>query len=79
MADKITTSKQFTLNWRDAGKGILTAAGAAGAASIYTALTNTPVHVDWKIVGIAAATAGVGYIVKNFFTPSQTVIKTPQS
>lgn len=74
--EQITTSKQFRINWRDAGKGCIVAALTAGLTAVYTALTDVPVHtIDWKVVGIAAATAGVGYIIKNWLTPSQTVIK----
>jgi D-arabinose 1-dehydrogenase-like Zn-dependent alcohol dehydrogenase len=74
MANEITTSKQFTVNVRDIIKGVLVAAISAAASAAYTALTVIPVHIDWKQMGIVGITAGLGYIIKNFFTPAQTVI-----
>ena len=79
MANEVTTSKQFTVNWRDAAKGLLVAALSAVVSAIYTALAVVPLHIDLKQMGIVGLTAGVGYLVKNFLTPAQTVITgTPQ-
>lgn len=75
MADATITSKQFSLNWQDLGKGALVSAVAAGLTALYQILSTgvTPTVQDLKSVGLVATTAGVAYLVKNFFTPSQVI------
>jgi hypothetical protein len=71
----ITTSKQYSLNYRDVLKGLLVS-GVTGALTVAEqALTTTPVVVSWKAIGLAALAAGVAYLLKNLFTPSQTIVK----
>lgn len=71
----VTTSKQYTINYRDVLKGLLVS-GVTGALTVAEqALTTTPVVFSWKSIGLAALAAGVAYLLKNLFTPSQTVIK----
>lgn len=71
----VTTSKQYTINYRDVLKGLLVS-GVTGALTVAEqALTTTPVVFSWKAIGLAALAAGVAYLLKNLFTPSQTVIK----
>ncbi len=71
----VTTSKQYSINWRDAGKGILVSALTGALTAAEQALTTTPVVISWKTIGIAGLAALGAYLLKNFFTPSQTVIK----
>lgn len=71
----IVTSKQYTINWRDAGKGVLVSAITGALTAAEQALTTTPVVISWKTIGIAGLAALGAYLLKNFFTPSQTVIK----
>lgn len=75
MATEVTTSKQFTVNWQDILKGLLVSVISAIITAIYGALTVVPFHLDFKQIGIVGLTAGVGYLMKNFFTPSQTIVK----
>ena len=74
MANEITTSKQFTVNFQDIFKGVIVAAASAVVTAVYAALTTVPPHFDLKQIGIVGLTAGLGYVIKNFFTPAQTVI-----
>jgi hypothetical protein len=70
----ITTSKQGTLNWRDLFKGLLVS-GVTGALTVAEqALTTTPVVISWKAIALAGLAALIAYLLKNLFTPSQTVI-----
>lgn len=68
-------SKQFALNSRDFLNGLIVAVAGAGAAALESALTTTPVVFNWQQIGYTALAAGVGYIVKNFFSkPSTTTV-----
>lgn len=67
------TSGIFSLNWLDVGKGAIVAAVSAGLTAVYGVLTNTG-PIDWEAVGKVALTAGIGYLIKNAFTPSQEVV-----
>lgn len=70
-----TTSSIFSINWQDAIKGFIVAAISAPLTLIYTSLDAGTFTLDWKKIGLIAATAGLSYIVKNFLTPS-TVVST---
>ena len=78
MADVTTTSKQFSLNLQDLGKGALVSAVAAGLTAFYTILSSgaTPTLAALKSIGLVALTSGVAYLVKNFFTPEQVITQT---
>lgn len=75
MANEVVTSKQFTVNWRDIAKGFLMAAIGAALSPILESLQAGIFKIDWLHVAAGAITAGLAYLMKNFFTPSQTVIK----
>ena len=65
-------SSLFSLNFKDAGKGLLVAFITAFLAGI-TAAINTgalPTLDQIKVSAIAGVTAGVAYLIKNFFTNS---------
>ena len=69
MADVQVTSKQYSVNWKDILKGALVAVGMVILTPVEEAL-RTGGKIDWTIVGGAAVTAFVTYLVKNFFTPA---------
>ena len=75
MAEVKTTSKTFTLDWKDAGKGLLVAVVSAVLTAIYESLEQGEIKFDWKHIGIVAATTAASYLLKNFFTPAQQVTK----
>lgn len=70
----ITTSKKYTLNWMDAGKGLAVAVGAAVVPIIYSTIEAGTLTFNLKVIGITALGAAFGYLRKNFFAESQTVI-----
>lgn len=70
----VTTSKQFSLNLSDAGKGLLMAVAGAVLAAIQTSLDAGQVTFNWKVISMTAISAGTAYLLKNFFTPSKTIV-----
>ncbi len=71
----VIVSNRFSLIWADGLKGLTTAVITAVLTVIYQALTNTPVVFNWKQIAIVGATAGVGYLLKNFFSNTVTLAK----
>jgi len=67
------TSSQFTLNWRDAAKGLLVAVIGAVLTAVQNSLANGEITFNWKQIGIVALTTGVAYLLKNFFEPAKVV------
>lgn len=74
----VQTSKQFTINWRDITKGLVIAAISPVIPIVSDTINSGSLTFDWKHIGLTALSAVVAYLVKNFFTPSQTVIKDGQ-
>lgn len=70
-----TTSKLFTINFQDIAKGLLMAVIVPVIAIIEQSLQAGNLTFDWKVIGGAALAGGMGYLVKNFFSPS--VITSP--
>ena len=84
--ETVTTSKQFSLNLQDAGKGFAVAVFSALITGVYQYMSNLiatgsalvpPTVNDLKTMGFVAVFAGVGYLFKNFIQPSQTIIVPP--
>lgn len=73
----ITTSKKYTWNWMDAGKALVVAALSPIVPIVQASLAAGNFQLPWKTMGLTALSAGVAYLVKNFFTQSQTVITPP--
>lgn len=69
------TSGFLSLDLKDAVKGLVTAVITAVLTGVYNALTTTPVSLNWKEIITVGVTAGIGYLMKNLFTPAQTVVK----
>ena len=67
------TSSLFSLDFKDLGKGLLVAVGGAVIAAIETSVQAGSITFSWKTIGGVALAAGLSYLAKNFFTPSQTV------
>jgi len=70
-------SEKYSLNWKDAGKGLIMAVGTAAIVTLKQALSTTPVVLDLKSIGMAAASAALVYLVKNFFTDDKTTVILP--
>lgn len=74
MATTTSTSQQFTLNISDLWKGLLMAILAPAVTILYDLIT-TGNAINWQHIGAAALAGGLGYLIKNFLTPSAIVIK----
>lgn len=75
----ITTSQKYSLNWVDAGKALVVAILSPIVPIIMASLNAGSLNFPWKTIGVTALSAAVAYLVKNFLTPSQTVITPPPS
>lgn len=72
----VTTSKRFRLNAPDWAKALLMAVLTPVVGCLYEVSTSsTPFIFDWKKIGALAFAGGMSYLVKNFFSSSQTIIK----
>jgi hypothetical protein len=67
------TSEFLTLDWKDVLKGLVVAAISAGLTALESSISTG--SLDWKTIGGVSLAAGIAYLTKNVFTPSQTVIK----
>jgi hypothetical protein len=69
-----TTSSQFTLNWRDAIKGLVVAVLTPIFTTMLNSINQGSLTFNWNLIWISAAGGGLGYILKNFLSPSEVVI-----
>lgn len=70
-----TTSSQFTIKINDIVKGLIVAVITPVFTIILTSLNAGELTFNWKIIGATALASGLSYILKNFLTPAQVVIK----
>ena len=70
-----TTSGLLQLNLRDAARGFLVAFITSVLATIGQSINagTLPTLTQLKVAGIVGLTAGMGYLIKNLFTPATTV------
>lgn len=78
MANTTTTSKQFTLNISDLWKGLIMAVILPVLTIIMNSINAGSLVFNWTAIEIAAIGGLIGYLIKNFFTPSAVVIKDPE-
>lgn len=65
----MNTSTLFSLNWSDIAKGLVMAVLGAVLTALYQALiAGTPINVEQFL--LVGGTAGLSYIIKNFFSDS---------
>ena len=72
---KTITSQMFSLKTRDVLKALLMAALAPVLFLIQQSIAAGDWTFNWKELGMAAIAGFIGYLIKNFFTPAQIVIK----
>ena len=73
-----TTPGIGKLAWIDGLKGGIVAAISAALTTIYQAISDGSFDkINWKVVGLAALGMFISYLLKNIFTPSQTIISPP--
>lgn len=73
MADKKIESKQFTLQTRDAVRGLVIAVITAVITVVYASLEAGSLNFDWKLIGTTALTAALAYIMKNWLEPTKSI------
>lgn len=61
----------MSLNWNDFGKGLLMAVLTPVLFLVQQSVDAGTLVFNWKALGIAAVAGGVGYLIKNFFTPKK--------
>lgn len=67
------TSDKFSLDLRDAAKGLIIAISGAVIAVIETCLNTGSLSFNWHQIGMTAIAAGLAYLAKNFFTPAKII------
>ena len=72
---KKVISKQFSLKWRDAIRGLIIVVLTPAIVIIQQSLEACVFVFDWKTIGMAAIGGGVAYLVKNFLEPTKTIEK----
>ena len=70
----VTSSKKFNLTLPDWGKALIVAVLSPIIPIIYASLQAGSFQLPWKTIALTAASAGLAYLTKNWFTPSQTII-----
>jgi len=60
----------LSLNTADFVKGLLLTVITAVISIIYSVVQAGSLTFDWKAIGTAALSAGIGYIIKNLLTNS---------
>jgi hypothetical protein len=68
-----TTSKQFWLNAQDFLKALAVAALTTPITVLLTSLQACTFTINWTDEWHLAVVSAAGYLLKNFFTPAQTV------
>lgn len=79
--NSIITSAFGSINWRDVLHGLYVAVlGAVLSPLIQWAdalQTGKVLSLDYKQIGYTALAAGVGYLIKRFFTPATEITPAP--
>ncbi len=75
LANEVQTSGLFKLDLKDLAKGFVVAFVGAALTAVYDALTVVPTVFDWKKILVVGLTSGIAYLLKNLFTPAQTIVK----
>jgi hypothetical protein len=73
--EKAKVQKQFSLGWLDVAKALLIAMITPVLVLIQNSIDAGQFSFHWKPILMTAIGGGVAYLIKNFFTPTQTVIK----
>lgn len=72
-----TTSKTFTLNWRDLVKGLLVSVISAVLTALLPLLQDGDFKINWNLILTVAATTGISYLLKNWLSPAEIVVTNP--
>ena len=69
------TSNLFNLNLLDLAKGFVIAVIGGALTAIQNVIGAGSFNLKWQQIGAVALTAGIAYLLKNFFTPAQIIVK----
>ena len=70
----VTTSKRFTIDWKDVFNGLKVAVILPCLTIIYTSIEAGNFQIDWNLVWKTAGLGFIGYIIKNFLKPAEIVV-----
>jgi hypothetical protein len=70
---KKVISKQFSLKWRDAVRGLIIAVLTPAIVILQQSLQAGVFVFDLKTIGMAAVGGGLAYLAKNFLEPTKTI------
>ena len=73
----VTSSEQFSWNWKDLVNGALMAAGGAVVGLLIGMLNAEDVVFDWTKIWQTGLAAALVYLAKNFFDKPKIVIVNP--
>lgn len=75
----MNNSKLFSWNLKDLGKGLILAVLTGFTTALYQTLAtpHVPTAAEFKIDIMAAVTAGISYLIKNFFSNNEGQIAKP--
>lgn len=68
-----TTSAIGKIDVKDLAKGLAVTVISAVLTVIYDSFSKGSLSFDWKLIAVTGGTAGIGYLIKNLFTPAQVV------
>jgi hypothetical protein len=68
---EIITSKKYTLDLRDAAKGLVMAVTTAVLMAVETSLEAGEIAINYQKIGVAGGLAAIAYLLKNFFTKAE--------
>jgi len=77
MSTTVTTSKRFTLDWTDLFKGLKVAVILPILTIIQQSIEKGSFSFDWKLIALTGIGGLVAYLIKNFFSPAEIVVKNP--
>jgi len=64
------TSPKYAINWKDAARGLLIAVLASVLVVIENSIDAGDFNFNWRNISKVAVSAGVAYLIKNYFTPA---------
>lgn len=72
---KVVTNKQFRVNARDFLRGAVVAAFSGPINMLIYALSQPQFEISWKAFLKGVLAGFLGYVLKNFFMPSNTTVQ----
>lgn len=61
-------SKLYSINWRDAAKGLIIAVGSPVLVAVERIIDAGKMDFSWKSLAMIGIGGGITYLLKNFFS-----------